>query len=71
MKYSNSSPSAAPVSAITPQNRNSGMGEVTSEVGMSAKMALTLVRTFDCRNQRSAMYPLSNVVSTQAQRNTQ
>ena len=31
------------------------MGDVTNEVGMRAKMALTLVRTLLCRNHRSAM----------------
>ena len=55
MKYSSSNPSAAPPSAMTPQNRNNGMGEVTKAVGTSAKMAFTLVRTLLWRNQRRAM----------------
>ena len=54
MKYSNSSPTAAPTSATAPQKMKIGIGEVTSDVGMSAKMAFTLVRTLLCRNQRSA-----------------
>ena len=55
MKYSNSNPMAAPTRATAPQKMKIGMGEVTNAMGMRAKMALTLVRTLLCRNQRRAM----------------